>query len=391
MDYTKFVYPDTCYIIGGLIMLRSTYAVIYLNAIDHNIRIAREKLSSGVKLLAVIKANAYGHGLCAVGAHLDLNDDVDMFGVALCEEGVLLRNAGIRKPILILGVTDETHFDSVVEYDLIPAVFTEEHIRLLSAAAVRQKKQAKAHLKVDTGMHRIGVCTPIELEAVLDAFERYPGVILDGAFTHFAKSEEDPQFTSEQAFRFEEAVALIHRRGLNPIIHAANSGAILNAAEKYSFDMVRLGISMYGYHPDGVSTAGSGLMPALSLVSHISHLKRIAPGQGVSYGQRFIASRETAVATVPIGYGDGYKRCLSSRSHVLIGGRRCPQIGSICMDQIMVDVTDVSDVRVGDEVILIGSQGNESITADELASLAGTISYEILLSISDRVPRIYPN
>lgn len=370
-------------------MLRSTYAVVHLSAIDHNIRTARENLSPEVKLLAVIKANAYGHGLCEVGMHLDLNDDVAMFGVALCEEGMRLRDAGVKKPILILGVTDESHFGPVVEYDLIPAVFTAEHIRQLSAAADQLGVKAKAHLKIDTGMHRIGVCSPDELDNVLDAIESCPNVFLDGVFTHFAKSEEDAAFTAHQAARFEEAVARIRKRGLNPTVHAANSGAILGAAEKYSYNMVRLGIAMYGYHPDGVSTKDTGLKPALSLVSHISHLKQLASGMGVSYGQKYVTSKETAVATIPIGYGDGYKRCLSSKSSVLVGGVRCPQIGSICMDQIMADVTNVPDARVGDEVILIGSQGEESVTADELASLAGTISYEILLSISERVPRVY--
>ena len=372
-------------------MLRSTYAVVHFNAIDHNIRIAKKKLSPNVKLLAVIKANAYGHGLCEIGKHLDQNNDVDMFGVALCEEGIRLRNAGVKKPILILGVTDEAHFDSVVEYDLIPAVFTSEQVKQFSTSAVRQKKQAKAHLKIDTGMHRIGVCSSDELEAVLNAFDNCPSVLLDGVFTHFAKSEEDSKFTAQQASRFNEFVALIHSHGFFPIVHAANSGAILNAAEQYSFDMVRLGISMYGYHPDGVSTSSSGLVPALSLVSHISHLKQLGPGMGISYGQKYVTSKDTAVATVPIGYGDGYKRCLSSKSFVLIGGHRCPQIGSICMDQLMVDVTGIPDVRIGDEVILIGSQGAEAITADELALLAGTMSYEILLSISERVPRVYPD
>ena len=370
-------------------MLRSTYAIVHLSAIDHNIRMARKNLSPDTKLLAVIKANAYGHGLCEVGKHLDLNDDVSMFGVALCEEGMRLRDAGVTKPILILGVTDEFHFGSVADYDLIPAVFTAEQVRQFSDAANRKGKSVKAHLKIDTGMHRIGVCSSEELGTVLDAFESCPNVLLDGVFTHFAKSEEDPLFTSLQADRFDRAVTEIRRRGFCPTVHAANSGAILNASGLYSYDMVRLGIAMYGYHPDGISTKSSGLMPALSLVSHISHLKHLAPGMGISYGQRYVTSRETAVATIPIGYGDGYKRCLSSKSCVLVGGVRCPQIGSICMDQIMADVTDVNDVRVGDKVILIGSQGSESVTADELAALAGTISYEILLSISDRVPRVY--
>ena len=183
-------------------MLRSTYAIIHLDAIDKNIQKAREFLAPNVRLLAVIKANAYGHGLCEVGSHLDRNSDVDMFGVALCEEGVRLRGAGVKKPILILGVTDRDHYESVVEYDLTPAVFSPEHVRLLSKAAASQQKQVNAHIKIDTGMHRIGVCTPEALQEVLDAFDQCPNVTMDGVFTHFAKSESDPEFTHLQAKRF---------------------------------------------------------------------------------------------------------------------------------------------------------------------------------------------
>ena len=369
-------------------MLRSTYAVVSPAAMDRNIALALRGLNPGTKLLAVIKANAYGHGLTEIGTHLDANPDVTMFGVALCEEGVRLREAGVKKPILILGVTDDAHFDAVVQYGLTPAVFTPAHVRSLAAAAQRAEKSAEAHIKIDTGMHRIGVTDDAMLSSVLDAFDVCKGVKLSGVFTHFAKSENDPAFTALQAGRFDRAVAAVRARGYAPIVHAANSGAILGNVD-YSYDMVRYGIAMYGCHPDGVSTPGSGLSPALSLVSHISNLKTLAPGEGVSYGQKFVTSRETVVATLPIGYGDGYKRALTGKASVLIGGKRCPQIGTICMDQIMVDVTDVPGVSLGDEAVLLGRQGDEEISADELAALANTISYEILLSISERVPRVY--
>ena len=370
-------------------MLRSTYAIVHLDAIDDNIRLARSRIRPDTKLLAVIKANAYGHGLVAVGTHLDKNPDVAMFGVALCEEGVSLREHGVQKPILILGVTDDAHFDAVVQNELTPAVFSPEHVYALAAACRRTGKSASAHLKIDTGMHRIGVIDEQMLSDLLDAFDACPMVTLSGIFTHFAKSENDPAFTALQAERFDRAVALTKARGYSPIVHAANSGAILGQTD-YSYDMVRLGIAMYGCHPDGVSTRESGLKPAMSLVTHISNLKKLPAGEGISYGQKFVTVRDTVVATLPIGYGDGYKRCLTGKTDVLIGGKRCPQIGTICMDQLMVDVTDVPDAAIGDEAILLGTQGDEMILADDLADLCGTISYEILLSISERVPRIYP-
>lgn len=369
-------------------MLRSTYAIVHLDAIDRNIKTAVHQIRPGSSLLAVIKANAYGHGLVEVGRHLENNPDVTMFGVALCEEGVRLRESGVQKPILILGVTDPEHFDAVAQYDLTPAVFAPGHVFALSDSAKRIGKKATAHIKIDTGMHRIGAIGDEQLAGVLDAFQACKNVRLDGVFTHFAKSENDPAFTALQAERFDRAVSLIRSRGFQPTVHAANSGAILGQVD-YSYDMVRLGIAMYGCHPDGVSTASSGLVPAMSLVSHISNLKTLGPGEGVSYGQNYVTKRETVVATLPIGYGDGYKRCLTGKADVLIGGKRCPQIGTICMDQIMVDVTEVPGVSLGQEAVLLGSQGEDTITADELASLVGTISYEILLSISERVPRIY--
>ncbi len=369
-------------------MLRSTYAVIHLPALLKNIRLAKRRLKPETKFLAVIKANAYGHGITEVGQYLEQSGLCDMFGVAIPEEGVRLRLAGVTLPILILGVTDPDHASIVVGNDLTPAVFTPEQVRILDRCAKAAGKIATVHVKLDTGMRRIGVTDDESLDALLDAFDACENVKMTGVFTHFAKSESDPDFTHLQAERFDAFVAKIRARGFAPTVHAANSGATLDFPE-LQYDMVRFGIALYGCHPDAKRTEGSGLTPVMSLITHVSNLKTVPEGEGVSYGLRFVTSRPTRVATLPIGYGDGYKRCLTGKADVLIGGVRCPQIGTICMDQMMVDVSAVPGVAIGDEAVLIGRQGYEKITADELADRADTISYEILLSISDRVPRVY--
>jgi alanine racemase len=369
-------------------MLRSTYAVIHLPALLKNIRLAKRRLKPETKFLAVIKANAYGHGIIEVGQYLERSGIVDMFAVAIPEEGIRLRLAGITLPILVLGVTDPDHIPAAVAKDLTSAVFTAEQVYAFEHWAKASGKTAHVHVKLDTGMRRIGVTDDAMLEALLDAFDACPNVSMDGVFTHFAKSESDAEFTHLQAQRFDAFVEKIHARGYRPLVHAANSGATLDYPE-LQYDMVRFGISLYGCHPDAKRTPGSRLTPVMSLVTHISNLKTVEAGEGVSYGLRFVASRPTRVATLPIGYGDGYKRCLTGKADVLIGGKRCPQIGTICMDQMMVDVSEVPEAKVGDEVVLIGRQGGSVITADELADKADTISYEILLSISERVPRVY--
>lgn len=369
-------------------MLRSTYAVIHLPALLNNIRLAKRRLKPDTKFLAVIKANAYGHGIVEVGKYLERSRLVDMLAVAVPEEGFRLRNAGVTLPILILGVTDPDHIGAVVAKDLTPAVFTPAQVRLLNRFAKTSGKTATAHVKLDTGMHRIGVTDDAMLDALLDAFDECTNVKMTGVFTHFAKSESDPDFTHLQAQRFDAFVARIRARGYDPILHASNSAGTLDYPD-LQYDMVRFGIALYGCHPDARRTPDSGLTPVMSLITHISNLKTVPAGEGISYGLRYITSHPTKIATLPIGYGDGYKRCLTGKADVLIGGYRCPQVGTICMDQMMVDVSEVPNVAVGDEVVLIGRQGNQKITADELADKADTISYEILLSISDRVPRVY--
>ena len=369
-------------------MLRHTYAVIHLPAMLKNIRYAKRRLKPETKFLAVIKSNAYGHGIVQCGRYLEKSGLVDMLAVAIPEEGMRLREHGVTLPILILGVTDPDHVTAIVANDLTPAVFTPEQVRAFERCAKAAGRDAHVHLKLDTGMHRIGVMNDEELDAVLDAFCECPHVHMTGAFTHFAKSESDPDFTELQAARFNAFVEKIHARGFTPTLHVANSGATLDFPD-LQYDMVRFGISLYGYHPDPKRSSTVGLSPVMSLITHISYLKALPAGEGVSYGLKYTTSRPTRIATLPIGYGDGYKRCLTGKADVLVGGIRCPQVGTICMDQMMIDVSEVPSVAIGDEVVLIGRQGSARITADEIAEKAGTISYEILLSISDRVPRVY--
>lgn len=370
-------------------MLRATHAVVDLSAFSQNVRVARSKIRPETRLMCIIKANAYGHGIVRVGAYLDTLQEVYGFGVAITEEGVQLRKAGVCKPILVIGTSDDGHIAANVEHDLTTSLFTTDTLLQLENAAAAACKRVPFHLKLDTGMRRIGISEPAELDAFLRTLSTCRQVYMEGVFTHFAKSESDPAFTAVQAERFDRLVARITEHGYTPLVHAANSAAILLHPE-LQYDMVRLGIALYGSHPDPALTAGSGLTAPMRLVTAISHVKRIAAGEGVSYGLRYVADSPRVIATLPVGYGDGYKRCLTNRADVLIRGKRCPQVGTICMDQIMVDVTEIPDVRAGEEAVLLGTQGAESITADELAEKTETISYEILLSISERVPRVYP-
>ncbi len=369
-------------------MLRPTYAQINLENLAHNIDVIKRRLNSGTKYLAVIKANAYGHGIEEI-ARFSTAHGADYLGVAIAEEGAALRNAGVMAPILILGASPESHMDCIVDNDLMPAVFSVETLKQLQSCAERKHKTAKFHFKIDTGMNRIGFRSEDDFKAALSCLSECPNLHFEGMFTHFAVSElADKRFTLGQAEKFERFVALAKVCGHNPILHASNSGAALDLPA-LQYDMVRGGISMYGYHPSGVPDPAIDLLPVLSWKTSVVNIKTIQPGEAVSYGLTFVAKRPTVVATLPVGYGDGYKRCLSNQTKVLINGRRMPQIGTICMDQMMVDITDAGSVLPGDEVVLLGTQGKEAITADEMAAWAGTISYEILLSINDRVPRVY--
>ena len=380
--------------------MRYTYASVSLKNIRHNIGLIRSRLDPKTKYLAVVKANAYGHGMEEV-ASCALKCGAAYLGVAFAEEGIRLRTAsvahdednvkvrtgGVTAPILLLGATDEDHMDDVIRHDLMPTVFTVETLELLQAHAARLNRICRVHIKVDTGMNRIGFTSEAEFERAILVLKSCQNLALDGLFTHFAVSElADPSFTLLQAERFRRYVAIAQSNGLHPILHASNSAAALHFPD-LQFDMVRGGIAMYGCNPAGFAIDGDDLRPVMSWHAYITHIKTIPAGEGVSYGLKFVTPRDMLVGTVAVGYGDGYKRCLSGKADVLVRGKRARQIGTICMDQMMIDLTNVPDAEVGDDVVLIGTQGAETITADELAEKAGTISYEILLSISERVPR----
>ena len=369
-------------------MSRFTQASISLNNLRHNMDVLRKDLAPDTKYLAVVKANAYGHGMEPV-AKAALDHGASMLGVAFCDEGLRLRRAGFTAPILLLGALEPESANAAIENDLQPAVFDTDTLLLLQERARRQNKICRIHMKADTGMRRIGFVSPEAFIEALELLPACPNIAFEGLFTHFAVSERaDQSFTLQQAERFGAFVEAAHARGYRPLLHAANSGAILNQPA-LQFGMVRGGIAMYGCHPAGAAAPDSPLRPVLSLTTRVVMVKDLLPGEGLSYGLTFAAERPMRVATLPLGYGDGYRRILSNRASVLLHGRRARQIGTICMDQMLIDVTEIPGAQVGDEVVLIGAQGGDCITADELASLCGTISYEILLGIDVRVPRVY--
>ena len=368
--------------------MRNNFTTVSLGTLQHNIDVSRAGLKPETQILAVVKANAYGHGMEAV-SRAALAHGATYLAVAIAEEGVRLRDAGFTCPILLLGATDESRMSSVVDYSLMPTIFTLDALLTLQKVAAQKGKTCRFHFKIDTGMHRIGFTSKAAFIDCLNALPACLNLLFTGMFTHFAVSEaEDPSFTRGQGALFDEYVAIAHERGYQPLLHASNSAAALRFPE-LQYDMVRLGLSMYGYNPCGHPVEGVDLRPVLGWETSVVHIKEIGPGDGISYGLKFIAERSMRIATLPVGYGDGYKRCLSGKAEVLIRGRRARQLGAICMDQMMVDVTDIPEAAIGDPAVLIGSQGKEMITADDMAAWADTISYEILLSISDRVPRVF--
>ena len=363
---------------------RGTYIQVDLDAIAHNTKVLKENTAKDRLMLAVVKANAYGHGLVQV-AKVALENGADYLGVAIPEEGEQLRNAGIDAPILVLGGVNERGAEGSVRNDLIQTVFDVNRVYQLEKAAAAQNKNVSIHLKMDTGMGRIGVRSKEEVDALLAAIENCPHVILAGAFTHFANADsEEDAYTLRQKTMFDQLTDGLPK-GI--VLHAAASAAAARYPET-RYDMVRQGIALYGCRA-GNSTLP--VKPALSWHTEIVYVKKMHAGESISYGCTYVTDKETVVATLPVGYGDGYSRILSGKAYVLIAGKRCPVLGRVCMDQIMVDVTALSDaeVYVGAPVVLLGQQGEERITADEMAAWANTISYEMLMAATARVPVVY--
>jgi alanine racemase len=369
--------------------VRPSRAEIDLSAIAANVALACRLAGPGTQVMAVVKADAYGHGAVPV-ARAALDAGATWLGVALPEEAVPLRAAGIASRILVLGPIAPDQADLVAAHDLDQCVSDLSQAEALDRAARARGGVLALHLKVDTGMGRVGL-RPREVRGVGEKILALSCVRLVGLMTHFAEAEaEDPTFAREQLARFAEAAGDLAAAGIAaPIRHAANSAGLLFLPEA-RLDLVRPGIMLYGCHPRGPLRGPEPLLrPALRFRTAISQIREVAPGDSVSYGRTFVAPRDLRVATLLVGYADGCGRLLSNRGHVLVRGRRVPIIGRVCMDMTMVDVTGVPDIRVGDEAVLIGRQGNEEITADEVAEIQGTISYEVLCRIGPRVPRVY--
>jgi alanine racemase len=366
---------------------RPTTAFIDLRALAHNFQEARDR-AQGRKILAVVKAQAYGHGAIRVSKHL-LGLGADTLGVALVEEGRELREAGIEAPILVMGAVVPGQAEALAALRLTPVVFTLPMARALSSAARAQKTQVPVHIKIDTGMGRVGIA-PEDAPAFIKELEGLEGLVVQGLMTHFAEADlHDKKFAAMQMDRFGTLLKELDAQGTAvPLRHAANSAALLDYQQAL-FTMVRPGLMLYGYNPLEGKALGADLLPVLSLVTRIAFLKKVPAGIPISYGRTFVTKRESLIATLPIGYADGYSRGLSNKGEVLVRGVRAPIAGRVCMDMCMLDVTGVPGVCEGDEVVLIGKQVNERITADDIAAKTGTIAYEVLCGISSRVPRVY--
>ena len=364
----------------------NTYVRIDLDAIRENIETVRRK--TGTAVMAVVKADAYGHGAVPVAQHL--RDICAFFGVSSAAEALELRQAGLDNPILILGHTPVDAFPLVVEQEIRPAIFRWEDALALSEEAQRQGKTAKFHFAVDTGMSRIGFQAEEDAAELCCRIAGLPGLCPEGLFSHFATADcADLSKAREQARKFDRFCDLLKQRGLEiPIRHMNNSAGLMNFTDQY--DMVRCGIVTYGLYPSPeVDPKLLPLKPALSWHSHISHVKTLPAGREVSYGGLYVTREDTRVATVPVGYADGYWRSLSGRFYVLIHGRRAPILGRVCMDQLMVDVTHIPQTQPGDPVTLVGHDGDEVITVEQIAGEAGSFNYEFICGISRRVPRVY--
>jgi len=363
-----------------------TWAEIDLNAILYNLRQIRNLVEPrGAKVLAVVKDNAYGHGALEVAKAIE-NENIRMFGVATVEEAIQLRQAGVKKPILIFCCILPEQAESVVYHDITQTICDMSICHALSMAARKVSKNAKVHIKVDTGMGRIGVSYDKAIELIKQVINT-PNVVIDGIYTHFSSADTDEDYTNYQIDRFNYVLSCLKKDSIHiPIKHSASSSAIINYPSSY-YDMVRPGIALYGYSP--FITSKIQLEPSLSFKTRIVYIKEVPAGFSISYGRTYITEKATKVATIAVGYGHGYNRKLSNKAEVIIKGKRAKIIGTICMDQCLCDVTDIPEAVIGDEVILIGKQGDQVITADELASKIGTISYEILCGINANVKRIY--
>lgn len=369
-------------------MYHRTYVKIDLDAIEYNVKNIRNKINGKAKFLAVVKADAYGHG--AVEISRFLQDKCDFLGVACVDEAMELAEAGITKPILVLGYVSPSEYETVVKHNIRIPIFTFETAQALSREAQKQNTTVYYHFCIDTGMSRIGFQVNDENADMCKKISQLSGIKAEGLFSHFATADEkDLTKTNNQIKLFKKFVTMLEERKIDvPIKHICNSAGIM-MVDDY-FDMVRSGIVTYGLYPsDEVDTERLALRPAMEWKTHISFVKTLEAGREISYGGTYVTKKDTVVATVPVGYADGYPRCLSNIGKVIVGGHYANIIGRVCMDQFMIDVTDIPDVNIEDEVTLVGTDGDAVLTMEEVANNAHSFNYELPCKIARRVPRVY--
>lgn len=368
--------------------MRPTWAEIDLGAIQHNLQEIRRVTQPSAAIMAVVKANAYGHGVLPV-ASTALASGATSLAVAIPDEGIYLRHHGISSPILILGLTLPDQADDIIRHNLIPTVATWDGALALSASARRLGKNSAVFVKLDTGMHRIGLQFD-EAVAFIKRLSTLEGIVIHGLFTHFAASDIlDKSYTNWQFSRLQSIITDLREAGINiPLKSAANSAAIMDLPNTH-LDIVRPGIILYGLAPSDEIAHTLSLIPAMQFKTRVVYVKKIPTGSKIGYGGTFTTPHEAVIATLPVGYADGYNRLLSNQGEVLIQGTRCPVVGRVCMDQITVDVTHLPSVSIGEEAVLFGRQGPAEISIDEIAQKLNTISYEIVCGVNERVPRVY--
>lgn len=366
-------------------------AVISLDAVEQNFREMRKNIAEDTKMIAVVKADAYGHGAVPIAHLIEDYDYIWGFAAATAEEAVHLRQAGITKPILILGIVFDEYFPELVQYDIRPAVCEYDEAKKFSDEAVLQNKTVHIHIALDTGMTRIGYADIPESVEEIKKIAELPNLEIEGMFTHFARADEyDRSPAMVQLERYQDFSKRVEEAGVDiPLHHCSNSAGIIRVPEA-NLSIVRAGITIYGIYPSSeVERDIVKLAPVMELKSHITYVKDVPAGAAISYGGTYVADKKRRVATIPVGYADGYPRQLSNKGWVLIHGKKAPILGRVCMDQFMADVTEIDNVKKGDEVTLLGRDGDEFISIEEMGDLCGRFSYEFACDISPRVPRVY--
>ena len=370
---------------------RRICANIDLAAIDDNINQLLSKTKDDTSLMAVIKADGYGHGALEVAKATQGYERVWGYGIATIEEALILRHGGITKPLLLLGFVFPENYNDIVDNDLCATIFTYAQAERLATTAATKNKIAKIHIAIDTGMNRIGFATTMESIKEIEKIKALPNIFIEGIFTHFARADEKDLSELEVQFEhFSKFITALEQAGINISLHHCSNSAATMQYQEANLNMVRAGISIYGLYPSAeMADVGMELSPAMSITSHVTYVKKVKKGEAIGYGGTYVAPRDIMVATIPVGYADGYARSLSNKGYVLIKGQRAPIVGRICMDQFMVDVTRCGAVQEFDEVTLLGTSDGEVITMEELGAISGRFNYEFACGINKRVPRTY--